>query len=113
MAGQIWSVDAIGGFMYSDNLSTKLRAVLQPMTRFRQFADVREALGHGVGDTFNWNIYGDAADEGGELDETEVMPETNFTIEQNSLTITEYGNSIPFTKKLDDYSEHPVTEIIN
>lgn len=113
MSGQLWSVDAIGGFMYSDNLSQKLRSVLQPMTRFRQFGDVREAFGHGVGDNFNWNVYGDAADEGGELQETETMPETNFTIEQNSLTITEYGNSVPFSKKLDDFSEHPVTEIIH
>jgi len=41
------------------------------------------------------------------------MPESNFTITQSSLTITEYGNSVPFTKKLDDLSEHPVTEIIH
>jgi N4-gp56 family major capsid protein len=41
------------------------------------------------------------------------MPATNFTITQASLSITEYGNSVPFTKKLDDLSEHPVTEIIH
>ena len=47
------------------------------------------------------------------MNETDVMPESNFTISQNSLTVEEYGNSVPFTKKLDDLSEHPVTEIIH
>jgi hypothetical protein len=47
------------------------------------------------------------------LAENQPMPETNFVITQNSLTITEYGNSVPFTKKLDDLSEQPVTEIIH
>jgi hypothetical protein len=41
------------------------------------------------------------------------MPETQFTITQGTLTITEYGNSVPFTQKLDNLSAHPVTEIIN
>jgi N4-gp56 family major capsid protein len=113
MSGQLWSTPSLGGYMYSDNLSRELRTALQPMVRFRQFCDVREAFGLGRGETFVWNIYSDVADDGQQLDETEVMPETNFTITQNSLTIEEYGNSVPFTKKLDDLSEHPVVEIIH
>lgn len=113
MAGQIWSTNSLGGFMYSNNLSRKLRMALQPMVRFRQFCDAREAFGLGKGETFNWNRYSDVVTAGRALAETETMPETNFTITQRSLTITEYGNSVPFTKKLDDLSEHPVTEIIH
>ena len=113
MAGQVWQTNALGGFMWSANLSRKLRTALQPMVRFRQFCDAREAFGLGKGDTFNWNHYSDVATQGGTLLETEIMPESNFTITQNSLTVTEYGNSVPFTKKLDDLSEHPVTEIIH
>jgi N4-gp56 family major capsid protein len=41
------------------------------------------------------------------------MPESNFTITQGTMTINEFGNSVPFTSKLDALSEHPVTEIIN
>lgn len=113
MAGQVWQTNALGGFMWSPNLSRKLRTALQPMVRFRQFADAREAFGLGKGDTFNWNIYSDVQDAGGTLLETETIPESNFTITQASLSITEYGNSVPFTKKLDDLSEHPVTEVIH
>jgi N4-gp56 family major capsid protein len=113
MAGQVWQTNSLGGFMWSANLSRKLRTALQPMVRFRQFCDAREAFGKGKGDTFNWNVYSDVATQGGTLNETDVMPETNFTITQSSLTVTEYGNSVPFSKKLDDLSEHPVTEIIH
>ncbi len=74
---------------------------------------MKEAFGLGIGDTFNWNIYSNVATAGGTLAENQTMPETNFTITQNSAKIVEYGNSVPFTKKLDDLSEHPVTEIIN
>lgn len=113
MAGQVWHTNALGGYMWSANLSRKLRTALQPMVRFRQFCDAREAFGLGKGDTFNWNVYSDLAASGAALDETEVMPESNFSISQNSLTVGEYGISVPFTKKLDDLSEHPVTEIIH
>lgn len=113
MAGQVWQTNSLGGYMFSVNLSRKLRTALQPMVRFRQFCDAKEAFGLGKGDTFNWNVYSDVADQGGTLQETQQMPETNFTISQSSLTIDEYGNSVPFTKKLDDLSEHPVTEIIH
>ena len=41
------------------------------------------------------------------------MPESNFTITQGTLTITEYGNSVPYTGKLDDLSEQPVKEVIH
>ena len=113
MSGQVWQTNSLGGFMWSPNLSKKLRTALQPMVRFRQFCDAREAFGKGKGDTFNWNVYSDVADQGGTLNETDIMPETNFTIAQSSLTVTEYGNSVPFSKKLDDLSEQPVTEIIH
>ena len=83
------------------------------MVRYRQFCDAKEAFGLGIGDTFNWNIYSNVAAAGGALAENQLMPETNFTITQNSAKIVEYGNSVPFTKKLDDLSEHPVTEIIH
>jgi N4-gp56 family major capsid protein len=113
MSGQVWNTSALGGYMWSPNLSRKLRTALQPMVRFRQFCDAKEAFGLGIGDTFNWNIYSDVQQAGGQLVETQIMPETNFVITQASAKIVEYGNSVPFTKKLDDLSEHPVTEIIH
>lgn len=115
MAGQVWVTNTLGGYMYSDNLSKVLRHAVQPLCKFRQFADVKDAAvqGKGKGDTFHWNVYSDVATQGTTLAETSTMPETNFTITQGTMTITEYGNSVPYTGKLDDLSEQPVKEVIH
>lgn len=115
MAGQIWLTNSLGGYMYSPQLSKVLRFAVQPLTKFRQFADVKDAAvqGKGAGDTFHWNIYSDVASQGTTLTETTTVPETNFTISQGTMTITEYGNSVPYTGKLDDLSEQPVKEVID
>lgn len=112
---QVWGTNTLGGYMYSDELSDVLRQELQPMERFRQFSDAKDAAGKGLnkGDKFYWNIYSDVATQGTDLAEQDTMPETNFTITQASLTIGEMGNSVPYTGLLDDLSKHPVTEIIH
>lgn len=52
MAGQIWVTNSLGGYMYSDQLSKVLRHAVQPLCKFRQFADVKDAAiqGKGKGD---------------------------------------------------------------
>lgn len=115
MAGQLWATNSLGGYMYSQRLSRVLRYAVQPLVKFRQFADVKDAAGQGKGkgNVYHWNVYSNVVTQGTTLVETTTMPETNFTITQGTLTITEYGNSVPYTGKLDDLSEHPVTEIID
>lgn len=112
---QVWVVNTLGGYMYSDNLSRELRMSVQSLVKFRQFADIKDGAHQGLkkGDTFHWNVYSDVAQQGTTLVETNVMPETNFTITQGTMTITEYGNSVPYSGKLDNLSEQPVKEIIN
>lgn len=113
MAGQVWGTNMLGGYMYSDELSDVLRMAMQPLMKFRQHCFVENAKGKNAGEDFHWNVYSDVADQGGELDESVAMPESNFTISQGSLKITERGNSIPFTSKLDDLSKQPVTAVIH
>ncbi|MCK0507913.1 hypothetical protein [Aromatoleum anaerobium] len=93
MAGQLWVTNSLGGYMYSDNLSQVLRHAVQPLVKFRQFADIKDAAvqGKGKGDVFHWNVYSDIATQGTTLVETTTMPESNFTITQGTMTITEYG----------------------
>lgn len=105
MAGQLWAVNSLGGFFYSLNLSDELREALQPESRFRQFCDAKDAGGKHKGQTFTWDTVQDVATSGGTLVETATMPETNFTIIQGTLTITEYGNSVPYSGKLEALSK--------
>lgn len=114
MTGQVWSVPASGGYLYSDNLSEYLRFELQSRQKFRQLADVKEdALGLHNGATYNWNVYSKLANRGGPIAETQRVPETQFTIQQRSLTVTEFANSVPFTQKVELLGEHDVKDVID
>jgi N4-gp56 family major capsid protein len=87
---------------------------VQPLVKFRQFADVRDASMQGKkkGDTFTWDVISDVATPGGFVAETNTAPETNFTITQGTLTISEAINSIPYSAKLDNLSKFPVEDLI-
>ena len=112
---QLWQTDSIGGYMYSDELSDTIRTALQPMSRFQQHCDATDFTdkGYGKGDKFHWNIYSDITTQGGRLQETQKMPESNFTISQGTGTVYEFGNSVPYSGKLDDMSKQPIKQIIN
>ncbi len=114
MAGQVWAVNSLGGYFYSRQLSNVLRMTVQPLVKFRQFADVHDVSQQGKkkGDTFTWDVVSDVAAAGGVLTETNTMPETNFTITQGTLTMTEAGNSVPYSGKLDNLSKFPVQQPI-
>lgn len=113
--GQLWGTDTLGGLMYSDELSDKLRYELKPMVQYRQHCDAKDARSKGLhkGEKYHWNIYSKIADQGGKINETDVVPESSFRITQGELTVTEFGMSIPYTEKLDNMSKHSVTEIID
>jgi hypothetical protein len=51
MAGQQFTVGSLGGSLSQPYLTQKLRSVAQPMFRFRQFVDVKEAIGKNRGNT--------------------------------------------------------------
>lgn len=114
MAQQLWAVNSLGGFFYSLNLSDELREAVQPMVKFRQFADVKDASQQGKkkGDTYTWDTVLDVVTQGSTLVETNTMAETNFTILQGTLTITEAGNAVPYSGKLEDLSKFEVKSTV-
>jgi len=115
MSGQIWAVSAEGGYMYSNELSDVLRQQVQPLTKFRQLCDAQDGSNKGLnrGDKYFWNVYSNVATQGGNLSETDPMPETSFTVAQRSLTVGEAGNSVPYTGKLSDLAKHDVVSILD
>jgi len=114
MPGQLWVTNSLGGFFYSLNLSDELRTVVQPMTKFRQFASVKDASqqGKSKGNTYTWDTVLDVATAGTNLVETTTMPETEFTIVQGTLTIDEAGVAVPYTGKLEALSKFAAREPI-
>lgn len=115
MTGQLWTVAADGGYLYSDQLSEYLRMTVQPLTKFRQFCDAEDGTqkGLGRGETFTWDIVSNVAKQGRRLSETDPIPETNVTISQGSLTVTEWGNSVPYSGKLEALAKIKIQGLID
>lgn len=103
MAGQQWAVAADGGHMANPELSKQLRYAAQPYMKFMQFLRQEPGMGKGKGDSIDFDKISNIATATSQTGLTEgvPMPETKFTIRKDSLTVNEFGNSIPYTGKLE------------
>ena len=115
MAGQLWATGSLGGYLYSLELSDTLRNALQPLVKFRQFADAKDflSIGQKHGQVVTWDVVSDVATQGTTLVETATIPVTNVTISQGTGTVYERANSIPYTGMLDSMSKFEVEQFIN
>lgn len=112
MGQQIWSVSSLGGYFTNNQLSKKVRNAAQPLMKFRQFVDAEGAAGKNRGDKVYFDKISNISTAGGTLSETDTIPKRNFVIRQGSLQISEYGNSIPFTLKVQTLSDISVSDNI-
>jgi len=112
MPQQVWVTNSLGGFTALPPLSEKIRHAAQPLMKFRQFAQVKEAFGKRRGDKYVYDKISNISTAGGTLSETSTIPRRNFTIQQGTVTITEYGNAIDYTLKLETVAQLGVPEIV-
>jgi N4-gp56 family major capsid protein len=112
MAGQLFVTNSLGGFLSSFNLSEELRKSVQPMVKFRQFSDVKDASQQGKkkGETFTWDVVSNLPRANRTLLETNTVSESNFTITQGTLTVTEAAVAVPYSGKLEDLAMLPVRQ---
>lgn len=112
MPGQVYAVNTFGGYTSQPWLSDRIRHSAQPYFRLRQFVEPKEAFGKNRGDTFLFDKAGNVQTQGGTLVETATIPQTQFFVNQGTATITEYGNSIPYTGKLIDLSQFSIEPVV-
>lgn len=112
MAGNVFDTASLGGNLSQAYLTKYLRYVSQPLTRFRQICDVKEAIGKHRGDTFNFDIVANIGTAGATLSEAAVIPSAEFTVTKGTGTVYEFGNSIPLTRKLKELAQHEVMDIV-
>lgn len=117
-AGQLWKINTLGGYLGNPKLSAQLRYAAAPRYKWRQFVDVKEALGARANDKVYWNKISkiDTAASTDGISETDVMPVGKFEINRGTIVITEYGQAIPYTGKLETLSEfdfdNPITNVL-
>lgn len=111
MAGEmLWSTQS--GFLTNNKLNKKIQYSAQPFMKFRQFVSIKEAFGKHQGQSVNWLKVANVSTIGGRLVETNTMHETKQAMSWGTLTVDEFGNSIPFTYKIEALSEFDIEEII-
>ena len=118
MAGQLFAVNSLGGFYSSFNLSKELRMGVKSTSKFRQFADVRDAFGKvtKTGQTFTWDVAPMANRGNRALVETATIPQGQHSILQGTLTMSERGFSVPYTEALESLAmltvRQPIMKIL-
>lgn len=112
MGQQLFGTNSLGGFFTNNQLSREVRYKAQTMQRFRQFCDAEPAAGTNRGNKVFFDKISNISTAGGTLTETDTIPKRNYTITQGTLTMTEYGNSIPFTQKVKTLSDIQVPDTI-
>lgn len=112
MAGQAWAPVADGGYFANPQLSKKLRFAAQPFMKLRQMVRPEPAFGKNKGDQVDLNKLSNVQTAGRKIGETERLPETKYLIRRTSTSIAEFGNSVPYTGKLENLSMFNVTQPI-
>lgn len=111
MSGEmLWSTQS--GYLTNNKLNKEFQKEAQPLLRFRQFVKFKESFGKNQGETVNWLKVSNVSTYGGKLTETNTMHETKQPLTWGTLTVNEYGNSIPFTFKVEALSEFALKDIM-
>lgn len=105
-----WSSQS--GYLTNTKLNLQFQKVAQPLTKFRQFHQIKEAFGKNKGESVNWDKVYNLNTYGRQILETEVMPETNLQLALGTVSVTEYGMAVPFTGKVRDLSQLDVERIV-
>ena len=106
----LWSVQS--GYLTNTKLSKAFRRVAQPMMKFRQFCDVKDAFGKNAGEYVNYMKVSNLGSYGGQLTETNTMPEATQALLWGTASVQELGNSVPWTFKSEALSQFDIEEIL-
>lgn len=103
--GQLWVENSLGGYLTNNKLSRSIRKQNVGQFVFKQFCDIKEDLGKKSGDTVFFDKILKLDTKGGTLVETATIPERKWKVVKDSVVVTEVGNSVPYTQKLEVLAE--------
>lgn len=102
---QLWVTNSLGGHLTNNSLSKSIRKQALPKYIYRQFVNYKEDPGAKNGDTVFFDKLLKIDTKGGTIAETNTIPEAKWKVVKDSVVVTEWGNSVPFTEKLQTLAE--------
>lgn len=102
---QLWVTNSLGGHLTNNSLSKSIRNQALPKYIYRQFVNYKEDPGKKSGDTVFFDKLLKIDTKGGTLVETNTIPEAKWKVVKDSVVVTEWGNSVPYTNKLQTLAE--------
>lgn len=113
MSTQTWTFDAPTGVYKNHALSSDLRQAAIAETKFMQFVKPEAGYGKKKGDNITiTRVSNLSVPTSGKLTENEKIPEDTLSITTVSITVSEWGRSVPFTSFADDLSKFNLENII-
>lgn len=110
---QVWVTNTLGGYAGCPKLDKKLWYYSEPLMRFRQFCRMKTELGKNNNDTVYFDKISKLTTAGGTLVETSTIPRSNFVLGRGTAVVNEYGNSVPFTGKLETLAEFDIDNAVH
>jgi hypothetical protein len=106
----LWSTQS--GYLSNEELDMQFVRENQPKMKFRQFCGLKKAFGKNKGESVNWLKVWNAGTYGGIVAETNTIPEATQPLTWGTVSVNEYGLSIPFSLKVEALSRFQVVDIM-
>lgn len=108
-----WSYDAPSGTYKSHAMSQKLRQAAIAETKFMQFVNPEPGYGKKMGESITISRVSNlAVPSNGRLGEKQRIPEDDLVLSTISITVSEWGRSVPYTSLSEDLSKFDINNII-
>lgn len=108
-----WTYDAPSGTYKNFDLSEKIRFAAIANTKFMQFCRPEAGYGRKKGESVTiTRVANLAIPTNGQLVEGVPMSEDNLSMSSISITVTEWGRSVPYTSLSDDLSMYNMENIV-
>lgn len=113
MANFTWAFDAPSGVYKSHEMSSALRKAAIAETKFMQFVKPEPGYGKKSGDSITLTrISNLTVPSSGKLLESTKIPEDNLQITTVSISVSEWGRSVPYTSLSDDLSMFNMENVV-
>ncbi len=113
MAQRTWTFDAPSGTFKNHTLSSDLRAAAIEITRFMQFVRPEPGFGKKMGETITITRLADInVPTNARITEGQRIPEDDITLTTVSVTVAEWGRSVPYTNLEQDLSKFEPSNLI-